>query len=93
MGKVLWHATISLDGFIAGPHDAMEWVFDHAGPNPAAARVTAETGALLAGAEGSVFEIAVPPSAAGRAEQACFCEASDQKRLQRRFAKACQCSS
>ncbi|NOU28721.1 MAG: deaminase [Polyangiaceae bacterium] len=49
MGKVLWHATISLDGFIAGPHDAMEWVFEHAGPNPAAERVTAETGALLVG--------------------------------------------
>jgi hypothetical protein len=25
MGLVLWHITMSLDGFIAGPHDAMEW--------------------------------------------------------------------
>lgn len=25
MGKVVWHVTMSLDGFIAGPDDAMEW--------------------------------------------------------------------
>ncbi len=28
MGKVLWHVTMSLDGFIAGPDDAMEWAFE-----------------------------------------------------------------
>jgi hypothetical protein len=27
MGKVIIHATMSLDGFIAGPHDEMDWVF------------------------------------------------------------------
>jgi dihydrofolate reductase len=26
-GKVVWHVTLSLDGFIAGPGDAMDWVF------------------------------------------------------------------
>jgi hypothetical protein len=31
MGKVLWHVTMSLDGFIAGPGDAMDWAFRHAG--------------------------------------------------------------
>ena len=34
-GRVVWSATVSLDGFIAGPDDAMGWVFDHSGPNPA----------------------------------------------------------
>jgi dihydrofolate reductase len=31
---VLWYVTMSLDGFIAGPGDGMNWVFKHAGPNP-----------------------------------------------------------
>jgi hypothetical protein len=26
-GKVVWHVTMSLDGFIAGPDDALDWVF------------------------------------------------------------------
>ena len=26
MSDVIWHATMSLDGFIAGPDDAMDWV-------------------------------------------------------------------
>ena len=25
--KVIWHITMSLDGFIAGPDDSMDWVF------------------------------------------------------------------
>ena len=29
MGKVIIHATMSLDGFIAGPHDEMDWVFKY----------------------------------------------------------------
>jgi dihydrofolate reductase len=29
MGKVLWHVTMSLDGFISGPNDSMDWVFDY----------------------------------------------------------------
>jgi dihydrofolate reductase len=48
-GKVVWSATMSLDGFIAGPDDAMGWVFDHTGPNPAADEVIRRTGAVLAG--------------------------------------------
>jgi len=33
-GKVLWHVTMSLDGFIAGRGDAMDWVFKlAAGPD------------------------------------------------------------
>jgi dihydrofolate reductase len=29
MGEVLWHVTMSLDGFIAGPNDSMDWVFGY----------------------------------------------------------------
>lgn len=50
MGKVIWHVTASVDGFIAGPDDWMDWVFE----NPAdwgrlADEVRDSTGAVLAG--------------------------------------------
>jgi dihydrofolate reductase len=48
-GKVVWSATVSLDGFIAGPDDAMGWVFEHSGPNPVVDDVIRRTGAVLAG--------------------------------------------
>ncbi len=48
-GLVLWHVTMSLDGFIAGPADAMDWVFDYTGPSDAADEVIRSTGALLVG--------------------------------------------
>jgi dihydrofolate reductase len=28
MSSVIWHVTMSLDGFIAGPNDSMDWVVD-----------------------------------------------------------------
>ena len=49
MGKVLWHVTMSLDGFISGPEDAMDWVFRYAGPNRDTGDVAQTTGAVLAG--------------------------------------------
>lgn len=49
MGKVLWHVTMSLDGFIAGPDDAMEWVFEYPEPNEAVTEVVETTGALVVG--------------------------------------------
>ena len=49
MGQVLWHVTMSLDGFIAGPRDDMTWLGDYLGPNPAADDVLAQVGALLMG--------------------------------------------
>jgi dihydrofolate reductase len=49
MAKVLWHATMSLDGFVAGPGDAMDWVFRYPGPNAVADDVVRTTGAILAG--------------------------------------------
>jgi len=49
MGTVLWHVTMSLDGFIAGPDDEMEWVFEYGAPSAIADKVMATTGAVLAG--------------------------------------------
>jgi hypothetical protein len=49
MGRVLWHITMSLDGFIAGPGDDMAWLGDYLGPNPTADEVLAQIGALLIG--------------------------------------------
>ncbi len=49
-GKVLWHVSMSLDGFIAGPNDSMDWAFERATvPSPDANAVIASTGAILAG--------------------------------------------
>ena len=49
MGKVLWHITMSLDGFIAGPGDDMAWLADYLGPNRTADEAMAQIGALLIG--------------------------------------------
>ena len=51
MGKVLWHTMMSLDGFIAGPNDDMQWVFGggDGGPSPTVDEVLGSTGALLVG--------------------------------------------
>jgi dihydrofolate reductase len=50
MGKLLWHTMMSLDGFIAGPHDDMSWAFGlDAGSGETVDRVVASTGALLVG--------------------------------------------
>ena len=50
MGKVIWHTTMSVDGFIAGPGGAMEWAFEvDSGPSRLADEVMGSTGAILAG--------------------------------------------
>ena len=49
MSRVVWHVTMSLDGFIAGPDDTMAWAFEHEGPNRLADEVMRSTGAILAG--------------------------------------------
>ena len=49
-GKVLWHVTMSLDGFIAGRGDAMDWVFERAaGPDAQVEEVLRKLGVLLVG--------------------------------------------
>ena len=47
-GKVVVNRSMSLDGFIAGPADAMDWVFDFVAPDEFP-EVAAATGAMLVG--------------------------------------------
>jgi dihydrofolate reductase len=51
--SVLWHTQMSLDGFIAGPGDAMEWAFedwsDTDEPDETIDEVVRSMGALLVG--------------------------------------------
>jgi dihydrofolate reductase len=49
MGKVLYSATMSLDGFIAGPGGDMSWLTEHIGPNPTVDDLINDIGALLVG--------------------------------------------
>ena len=45
----VWHVTMSLDGFIAGPGDSMDWMSRESGGSPMADEVREATGAILAG--------------------------------------------
>jgi dihydrofolate reductase len=48
--SVIWHATISLDGFLAGPRGEMDWLAAAAGaPNPAGRALVTRIGAIVAG--------------------------------------------
>lgn len=49
MSKVLYSATMSLDGFIAGPGGDMSWLTEHLGPNPMVDELVGRIGALLVG--------------------------------------------
>jgi dihydrofolate reductase len=49
MARFLYSATMSLDGFIAGPGGDMSWLTEHLGPNPYVDRLVGEIGALLVG--------------------------------------------
>jgi dihydrofolate reductase len=46
---MLYSATMSLDGFIAGPGGDMSWLTEHLEPNPTVDEVTGKIGALLVG--------------------------------------------
>jgi len=49
-GKVVVNRSMSLDGFIAGPGDAMDWIFDFIEPDaPWLTETAAATGAMLIG--------------------------------------------
>jgi dihydrofolate reductase len=49
-GKVVVNRSMSLDGFIAGPGDAMDWIFDFVAPDSAwLTEIAAATGAMLVG--------------------------------------------
>ncbi|MFE5913093.1 dihydrofolate reductase family protein [Streptomyces wedmorensis] len=47
-GKVVVNRVMSLDGFVAGPDDAMDWIFDFASPEEFEENAAA-TGAMLIG--------------------------------------------
>jgi dihydrofolate reductase len=47
-GKVVVNRSMSLDGFIAGPGDAMGWIFDFMAPDEFP-EIAAATGAMLVG--------------------------------------------
>lgn len=49
MGKVLYSATMSLDGFMAGPGGDMSWMTEYLAPNPAVDDIVSRIGALLVG--------------------------------------------
>ena len=53
MAKLLYSATMSLDGFIAGPGGDMSWLTEHfvgdGGENATVARLLADVGAILVG--------------------------------------------
>lgn len=51
-GKVLWHFTMSLDGFIAGPGHSMDWMNGVTGRPGVIDEYTATTGAVLGGRDG-----------------------------------------
>jgi dihydrofolate reductase len=49
-GKVVVNRSMSLDGFIAGPGDTMDWIFDFIEPNADwMTEIAAATGAMLVG--------------------------------------------
>lgn len=49
MAKVLYSATMSVDGFITGPDGDMSWLAEHLGSNPLADLLVSRIGALLVG--------------------------------------------
>ena len=49
MTQTIWHVTMSLDGFIAGPDDTMDWAFGHGPAGPVGDELVETTGAILAG--------------------------------------------
>ncbi|HEX9518150.1 MAG TPA: dihydrofolate reductase family protein [Streptosporangiaceae bacterium] len=49
MARTLYSATMSLDGFIAGPGGDMSWLATYLGPNPEVDELIGQIGALLVG--------------------------------------------
>ena len=50
MARLIYSATMSLDGFIAGPGGDMSWLTEYLGQNPQVDELIREVGALLVGA-------------------------------------------
>jgi dihydrofolate reductase len=49
MAKLLYSATMSLDGFIAGPRGDMSWLTEFLGPNPLVDDLIGQIGSILIG--------------------------------------------
>jgi dihydrofolate reductase len=49
MKKVIWHTMMSLDGYVAGPNDEMDWIFGHGSAGPIAGQTEETTGAIMMG--------------------------------------------
>jgi dihydrofolate reductase len=49
VSTVIWHTMMSLDGFVAGPDDTMDWAFSHGGRSALADETRDSIGAILAG--------------------------------------------
>jgi dihydrofolate reductase len=49
MSTMMYSATMSLDGFIAGPDGDMSWLAEHLAPNPEVDELIGRIGALLVG--------------------------------------------
>jgi dihydrofolate reductase len=73
MGKLLWHTTMSLDGFVAGPDDDMRWTFDvEAGSGETTDEVVRAMGALIVGRRTQDVEDALQPGFYGGAYRGPF---------------------
>jgi dihydrofolate reductase len=59
-GKVLWHFTMSLDGFVAGPNHAMDWMSGFSNRPGLEEEYVETTGAVLTGRDG--FDSAIGDS-------------------------------
>lgn len=51
-GKVLWHFTMSLDGFVAGPEHTMDWMTGYSFRPGLVEEYAGTTGAVLGGRDG-----------------------------------------
>ena len=51
-GKILWHFSMSLDGFVAGPGHSMDWMPDATNRDGLIAEYVRATGAVLGGRDG-----------------------------------------
>ena len=49
MSTVIWHTMMSLDGYIAGPGDSMDWAFEQPGGSALADETRGAIGAIVAG--------------------------------------------
>ena len=51
-GKVLWHFTMSLDGYVAGPHHSTDWMTGFSHRTGLIQEYVETTGAVLGGRDG-----------------------------------------